>query len=416
MSDSTSANNPPLDPEQPKPPPNGAGPGRVVRFVIGTIVFGVGLFVGLDYLAENWTRESTDDAFIEGHIASIASKVAGQVLATHVIENQHVKTGDLLVEIDPRDYQVRLSQKEAGLHSAHANRHAYEAGFELMRTRVKTTDSTRKQSEAEAEAAKSKFENAEAYWNRASNLWSAAGTKAISDQEYDSAKSTMESAKASWQAALQKVASDASKVTEARSQLTTAEKLYEQAGAQVDQADADVKAAELALSYTKITAPVEGQITRKMVEQGSYVQVGQSLLAIVRPKVWVIANFKETQTARIRPGQPAEIEIDGSTNRTVHGHVESLQSGAGARFSLLPPENAVGNYVKVVQRVPVKIAFDDPIEAGPGLGPGMSVVPTVQVGVRPVSRTGVTTAAVAIALIAGSLLWWLRYGRAQELS
>ncbi|HXC99206.1 MAG TPA: HlyD family secretion protein [Verrucomicrobiae bacterium] len=389
-------------------------PNHWVRLVIGTVALGVALFFGLSYLADNWARESTDDAFIDGHIVSIASKAPGEVVAMHVVENQAVKAGDLLVEVDPRDYEVRVSQKRAALDSAKANEQAIKAGFDLMRARVNTAEATQKQSEAEAEASKSTYDNAEINWNRSENMWTNESHKVISEQDFDTSKAIMTTAKANWQADVDKAASDASRVVESRAQLETAYKLYDEAGAQVSQSEADVHAAELELSYTKITAPVDGRITRKMVEQGAYVQLGQNLLAIVQPEIWITANFKETQTAKIRAGQPVRIKVDGMGDRALHGHVESLQSGSGARFSLLPPENAVGNYVKVVQRVPVKIVFDEPVQAVEGLGPGMSVSPSVEVGRRVLSDPVIAVIVIILAPSAVALFWVLMQRRSKN--
>ena len=151
------------------------------------------------------------------------------------------------------------------------------------------------------------------------------------------------------------------------------------AAGQVDQLEAAVRQAELDLSHTKIWAPESGRITRKSVEAGNYVQVGQTLLSIVPDNVWVVANFKENQLGHMRPGQPATIRIDAYPDKIFKGHVESIQAGSGARFSLLPPENATGNYVKVVQRVPVKILIDEPPDPHHVLGPGLSVLPEVKV-------------------------------------
>jgi membrane fusion protein, multidrug efflux system len=396
------------DPSSPAPTPSTPAPPKPdhrARLVVVTLVFGIALFFGLRYLAENWSRESTDDAFVDGHIVSIASKVPGEVVATHVIENQAVKAGDLLVEVDPQDFDVRVSQKRASLQSAQSSLEAFQAGLELLRARITTADATRKQSEAQAEASKSTFENAEANWNRARNLWTNQAHEVLSEQDFENSKAAMTTARANWQADVEKAASDASKVIEARAQLTASYKLFEQAGAQVTQAQADLKAADLQLAYTKIFAPVDGRVTRKMVEKGAYLQVGQNLLAIVRPEIWVTANFKETQTAKIRPGQSAEIKMDGLAGGPLRGHVESLQSGSGSRFSLLPPENAVGNYVKIVQRVPVRIDFDDSVQAAQGLGPGMSVSPSVEIGRRALSDPVIAVISLVIALVAGGMFW-----------
>jgi membrane fusion protein (multidrug efflux system) len=166
-----------------------------------------------------------------------------------------------------------------------------------------------------------------------------------------------------------------------------------------------VQAAELNLSYARVAAPADGYVTKKAVESGDYIQVGQKLMALVPSDLYVTANFKETQVEHIRPGQPVRIVVDSVEGRVFAGHVDSIMAGSGARFSLLPPENAVGNYVKVVQRIPVKILFDEPVEAGHVLGPGMSVVPSVKVKGYEVSEAIVVAVAAVVALVFGAL-WW----------
>jgi membrane fusion protein (multidrug efflux system) len=247
---------------------------------------------------------STDDAFIEGRIIRISAQVAGQVSRVYVTDNQWVKEGDVLVQIDDREYRALADQAAA-----------------------------------EARAAEVAAENAAADARRAEELFQ---RQLISRQAYDAAIAT------------------------ARARAAEAEAARKQA-----------VEAGLKVSYTRLVAPEPGRVTNRTVEEGQYVQVGQSLMAIVPNDLWVIANFKETQLARIRPGQPVEIRVDAYPGLVLHGHVDSIQAGTGARFSLLPPENATGNYVKVVQRVPVKIVFDAPLPEGYALGPGMSVVPTV---------------------------------------
>jgi len=387
------------------PAPPQAKPDRRLRFAFAMVVLGVALFFAFRYVAEGWMCEATDDAFVDGHVAAVASRVAGQVTTVRVRENQSVQTGELLVELDPRDYEAKLEQKNAALKSAQAYEHALQASFELVRARVTTAQATVKQSEAEAASSKATYDNAVANLARAQQMWNSDSNGIMSDRDFDAAKTAMATAQANWQANVAKAASDASKVSESHAQVDAAEKLYEQASAQAAQAEADVSTAKLDLSYTKIAAPVAGRVARKMVEEGAYVQAGQNLLAIVRPELWVTANFKETQLVKMHPGQKATITVDSIGGRVFHGHVDSVQSGSGARFSLLPPENAVGNYVKVVQRVPVKIVFDDPLTTENGLGPGMSVEPKVQIRDGAVSDVLVAAAAVVATLLAGSVTW-----------
>jgi membrane fusion protein, multidrug efflux system len=272
------------------------------RFALALLVIAA-IGFGVYYWTCSRGRESTDDAFIDAHVLPMSSKVPGQVLRVLVDDNQHVGQGDLLVEIDPKDYQVRLDQARADLAAAEAD------------TRRTATD---------AERAQQLFARDE-----------------VSRQALDKAVAEADMARARSALARQKVA-----------------------------------AAELDLSYTRITTPQAGKVTRKSVELRSYVQVGQPLMAIVPDQVWVAANFKETQLTRMRAGQRVDIRVDAYPGKDFEGHVDSIQSGTGSRFSLLPAENATGNYVKVVQRVPVKIVFDGPT-AGYLLAPGMSVVPVV---------------------------------------
>ena len=271
-------------------------------------VVGVMAALGIAAGTYMWIRSgrsaSTDDAFIDGRILQINSKVAGQAVAVFVDDNQEVKKGDPLATIDPVDYRIKRDQARAELEAARA-----EA----------------RRSAAEEERARKLFDKEE-----------------VSRQVYDNASAAADVARA-----------------------------------KADLADKKLAAADLDLANTQIVAPEAGRIARKSVELKSFVQVGQPLMALVTRDLWVTANFKETQLTQMKPGQKALIKIDAFPGREFHGHVDSVQPGTGSRFSLFPPENATGNFVKVVQRVPVKIVFDDPPESMPPLAAGMSVVPTV---------------------------------------
>ena len=318
-----------------------------------------------------------------------------------------MKAGDLLVEIDPRDLAVQLEQKRAALNAARANLDLLKASFELRRAQIDTAEATTKQSAAEVAAAEATAEKAGADLKRAEEL---IRNHTISPQEFDSAKAAATAAEANLKAARERTTSDQSKVAEAKAQLETTRKALEWGEAQTHQAEADVQAAELNLSYARVSAPADGYVTKKAVEPGDYIQVGQKLMALVPHDLYVTANFKETQVEHIRPGQPVRITIDSAGGRVFAGHVDSIMAGSGARFSLLPPENAVGNYVKVVQRIPVKILFDEPVEAEHVLGPGMSVVPSVHVKGYVISETVIVIAAAVTALVVG-VLWWRRRER-----
>ena len=375
---------------------------RRPTIVIGTLASGLVLFFGLRYLVEGLTHEFTDDAFLDAHIITIAPKVAGHVAALRVTDNQVVQAGDLLAEIDPRDLQVQLDQKRASVKAAQANVELIKATVDLFRSEIASAEATARQSSAEATAAEARAERTSADLKRAQEL---IANHTISPQEFDTAKADATAAEANLQAARQKAASDQSKVAQAQAQLGAGLKGYERAEAQTKESEIEVQAAELNLSYARITAPESGRVTKRAVEKGNYVQVGQNLMALVPSHLYVIANFKENQLGNLRTNQPARITIDSIAGQTFAAHVESVQAGSGARFSLLPPENAVGNYVKVVQRVPVKLVFDEPLPDGQVLGPGMSVVPSVHVTSFEIPQSAVTVAAVVAALVLGGL-WW----------
>jgi membrane fusion protein (multidrug efflux system) len=340
-----------------------------------TAVLAVLLYFALFYLDSFLTHESTDDAFIEAHVVSIAPRIAGQVLAVHVLDNQLVHSNDLLVEIDPADYAITAAQKTTSAGAQLANYKAYLAGYELMRTKVATAEATAEQAKADADAARATDARAQADYQRNQELWK---QKTISAQEFDAAQAAATQSAANAKAAEDNVQVQASKVDEAKATVAATEAAIAMALAQWQEAQTNIASAELNLSYTKIVAPSDGRVTRKAVEAGDYVQTGQMLMSIVPTEVWVVANFKESQLKHMKPGQHATITID-ALDKSFTAHVDSIQAGSGAAFSLLPPENATGNYVKVVQRVPVKIVFDEPLPADHTIGPGLSVVPDVQV-------------------------------------
>lgn len=416
-----------------------AASGQTLLWVVAGGAAILGLVFGVHYYRYAVSHESTDNAFIEGHIIPISPEVAGHVLKVYVTDNQEVKEGDLLIEIDPRDFDVRLQQARATLAATVAKERGARVNIQYTSVTagagVEQASSGVQAARAQAAAARSRFEQAEAQIQVAlANaeqaraqvaVAEAEATRAMPDverfrqlfaengvsrQQLDVAIAAASTATAQLEAARKRLAASEAQVLEARTAGQVAADSLRQAEAQVgeamgrlaganaapqqvaisrsqaetstaefEQAQAAVKQAELQLSYTKIRAPEGGRVTRKSVESGAYVQVGQSLLALVPSRVWVIANFKETQLTHMRPGQPVDIQVDAYPGRLFKGHVDSVQAGTGARFSLLPPENATGNYVKVVQRVPVKIVFDEPHDASRPLGPGMSVVPTVTV-------------------------------------
>ncbi len=361
------------------------------------------LFFGLKAIANFFTHESTDDAFIAGHVVSIAPRIAGQVTAVHVLDNQLVRSNELLIEIDPADYAITVAQKQSAAVSQDANFRTIIAGVELMHAKVATAAASARKARADADAAESTAKKAQADFDRAQNL---VKEKTISSQEYDGALAANTKAQADLKSAQENADEETSKVDEAQKQLEAAFAEKEMAFSQFSEAQTNVAAAKLNLSYTKIFAPAAGRVTRKAVEPGDYLQVGQQIMSIVPAEVWVIANFKESQLDAMRAGQPATVDIDALGGRAFAAHVDSIQAGSGAQFSLLPPENATGNFVKVVQRVPVKIVFDEPLPAGFVIGPGLSVTPSVQVSQFIVPAWLVALAAV---VLTGASVWLFRF-------
>jgi membrane fusion protein (multidrug efflux system) len=371
----------------------------VVALVVCLVVAG-----GVGYWYTHRNLQSTDDAFIDGNAITISPRVSGTIERLHFTDNQKVHKGDLLIEIDPRDYQAILDDARAMLAEAKARQAVAAADLDLSRA---TTAATLAQAESQLAAAQSSFREAQAQVeakdaeaNRAAadvpRYQSAASKGAASQEHLDQALAAARQAKAQLAAAEAAAAEANANIAEAKAQVERArtapyqiavkEAALKAATAQVAAAEAAVQQASLNLSYTRIYAPETGHITKRSVDRGDVVQKDQVLTSLVVGTPWVTANYKETELTRMRPGQPVDIEIDAYPDAHFKGHVDSIQRGTGARFSLLPPENATGNYVKVVQRVPVKIVFDHPPGPQYVLGLGMSVVPTVDVGARPTAR------------------------------
>ncbi len=347
-------------PSKPGPPPPSRRRRRLPILIgAGAIILVAGAIIY--YLHFIAPYEDTDDAFIEGHVTFVSPRVSGQVIRLLVRDNQRVKEGDLLVEIDPRDYEARVAQARAILASAQSQSEQAKAQVVVDEAKVEQQKATVTADEAEAL-------RAEADQKRYLDVQGLA----VSQSQRDLAQAQARSSGANVEAAREQVKA-------AQAQVSLSQASVETAAAGAKQAEASLRLAELNLSYTKIVAPQNGRVARRTVERGAYLQTGQSMLAIVPEEVWVVANFKETQLTHMRPGQPVRIHIDAYPKRDYKGKVDSLQPGTGARFSLLPPENAVGNYVKVVQRIPVKIVFAEPLDPQLDIEPGLSVEPEVRV-------------------------------------
>lgn len=310
------------------------------RYVTASILIIILVLIGIIYV-DSLLYQSTDDAYVEAHLAQIAPKVAGQVTEVYIDDNQKINEGDVVIKIDDTDFKVKLAQAEANYQKALLNQKVASANLEA--------------SNSEIELAKKDLE-------RYQNLYNSG---AVSKQVLDQAQTKYDAAKARY--------------TGAHESLMTKE------GKNV--ADADIKAlkairdqAQLDLEYTTVKALNSGTVTKKNVEKGSWVQKGQPLFALASDEVWIVANFKENQVGKMKPGQEVTIKIDAYPHKKFKGKIDSIQRASGAKSSLFPPENAVGSFVKIVQRIPVKIVFDEDINPEEyNIVAGMSVIPKVRI-------------------------------------
>jgi membrane fusion protein (multidrug efflux system) len=343
----------------------GKKPGKKPLIILGivVVVLAIGAFVWW-FLTRN--QVSTDDAYTDGDAVTIAPKVSGYVVTMNIDDNRFVHQGDLLIKIDPRDYQAQLDQASAQLGLAQAQLHASETQLEVARVQYPAQLA---QAQAQELTARANLVQASAAYERQHSV----DIRATSQQNIDTADAQQKSAQAN--------------VAQARAQVRTASLVPQQIAQvlatveerrqQVRQAQAQVEAAQLNLSYTELRAPADGWITKRNVQFGTFLQAGTSILTLVTTRVWVTANFKESQLDRMQPGDKVDIDVDAYPAMKLHGHVDSVQLGSGSRFSAFPAENATGNFVKIVQRVPVKILIDDGLKPGTSLPLGLSVVPTV---------------------------------------
>ena len=338
----------------------------------------VGLIFGVPAYLRSRHFEATDDAFVEGHVVQINPKVSAYVAALHFDDNTQVNKGDLLVELDPRDFDVALQRARTQLAQSRAQVLQAQAGVEQARAKLLQAQAQVVQQGAQVVQADAQSSLAGVNFNRDTSLYTR-DVKAIAKTNVDTTKSNYDAAQAMVNAAKANVDAAKANVEAEKSGADAADAQLAVAQASVGTAEAVVRDAELQLSYAKIYAPVSGRVTRKAVEVGDYVTAGQSLFSLVASEMWVTANFKETQLTFMLPGQPVEVEVDAFPGHPLRGMVDSVQRGTGARFSLLPPENATGNYVKVVQRVPVKITLNETPARMAVLSPGMSVEPRVDI-------------------------------------
>jgi membrane fusion protein (multidrug efflux system) len=331
------------------------------------LVLLAGGLVSTGYWYLTLDQETTDDAYTDGQSITIAPQVSGTVVMLAVTDNQRVKAGDTLIQIDPRAYAAARDEAAANLRIAEAQLDNARLKLETARIEYPARLAG---AQAQLDAAQAGRVKADADVRRQLAL----PRQATTQQEIDAAaasRSNAEAQVAQAQAALRQADMVRQFIGESAAQVTQLE-------AQVALAQARLDQAALNLSWTKVTAPQDGWVTKRNVETGNYVQAGQSVLALVTPEIWVTANFKESQLDRMRPGQQVDIRIDAYPDRKLTGHIDSIQRGSGARFTAFPAENATGNFVKVVQRVPVKIVIDKGLDPNLALPLGLSVDPTVR--------------------------------------
>ncbi|MGD0885467.1 MAG: HlyD family secretion protein [Thermodesulfovibrionales bacterium] len=349
------------------------------RKIFVAIVFGISAVIALIvlyfYVQYKKTHIATDDAFVDGHVHTVASKVSGTVKAVYVNDNQLVKAGDVLVEVDPVDYDVKVDEAASGLD-------AEKAKLTEMNARVESAKKQFSERRAAAEAARASVELQEANLRQAELDIKRA--EALYKKEVVS-KERFEKTTTAYDVALAQVKAAQEGLKEAEKAVETQQAAVKQAEAAgtsqvafIREKEALLRTARLNYGYTKIPAPSEGYVTKKSVEVGNQIQAGQPLMAVVPLNdIWITANYKETQLEKVSPGQNVEIKVDTYPGEKLKGTVDSIMSGSGAVFSLFPPENATGNFVKVVQRVPVKIVLNKDADRQHILRVGMSVEPTV---------------------------------------
>jgi membrane fusion protein (multidrug efflux system) len=344
------------------------------RIALITLLAAVVVGAGAMYLHYR-DRVSTDDAQVDGHLVPVSCKVYGSVEKILVDDNQPVQAGDLLVQLDARDLQSKVDQAEAALGQALAQVQGAKAeGAKASVSLEQAKSSDLQVAQANLDARKSSLDKAAADLKRARPL---ADRQEISAQEFDHYRTQAEVAESEWKAAQRRLAGVRQEADIRQANVGSQVAKVGQAAAEVEAARASLEALKLQLSYTRIVAPVAGVVTRKMVELGEIIQPGQGLLTLVPlDATWVTANFKETQLTKVHPGQRAEVDID-MNGQSLRGTVDSVAGSTGSRLSLLPPENAVGNFVKVVQRIPVKIKLDPSEAQKVVLRPGMNVDATI---------------------------------------
>ena len=340
-------------------------PGKKPLIILGIVVV-VMVVVALVWWLMTRNQETTDDAFTDGDAVTIAPKVAGYVTDLRVKDNQRVKKGDLLVVIDPRDATAQRDQAQAQLGLATAQLHQAQAQLALSKVQY---PAQRDEARAQVLKAKADLANAEAAYKRQRGV----DPRATTQQNIDTANAQLRSA----QAQLASAQAQLEVAEQVQLQIRQQETNVEAREQQVAQAKAQLETANLNLSWTNVRAPFDGYVTKRNVQNGTLVQAGTALFSLVSQEVWVTANFKESQLERMRPGNKVTVTVDAWPDMELEGHVDSIQQGSGSKFAAFPSENATGNFVKIVQRVPVKIVIDKGLDPNKPLPLGLSVEPKV---------------------------------------
>lgn len=340
-------------------------PGKKPLIILGIVVV-VMVVVALVWWLLTRNQETTDDAFTDGDAVTIAPKVAGYVTDLRVKDNQRVKKGDLLVVIDPRDATAQRDQAQAQLGLATAQLHQAQAQLALSKVQY---PAQRDEARAQVLKAKADLANAEAAYKRQRGV----DPRATTQQNIDTANAELRSA----QAQLASAQAQLEVAEQVQLQIRQQETNVEAREQQVAQAKAQLETANLNLSWTNVRAPFDGYVTKRNVQTGTLVQAGSALFSLVSQEVWVTANFKESQLERMRPGNKVTVTVDAWPDLELEGHVDSIQQGSGSKFAAFPSENATGNFVKIVQRVPVKIVIDKGLDPNKPLPLGLSVEPKV---------------------------------------
>jgi membrane fusion protein (multidrug efflux system) len=351
------------------------GKNKKVVFVLFPIIIIIGAVALYFYRGYKATHILTDDAFVDGRIHLIASKVPGTIKVIHVKDNQFVKRNDLLLEIDARDYEVRVKEAQAGLETERAKLSEIRDRVDTVKKQLSEVIASLEAARANLELQEANFRQAEIDFKRADFLLQ---KEVIPREQFDKAKTNYDVGVAQVKAAKERIKQLEASLETQKAVIKQTETSLIPQHAQIQQKEAILKGAELNKSYTKIYAPSDGYIAKRTVEIGNQIQPGQSLMAVVPlDDIWIIANYKETQLERVKPGQKVKIKVDTYHSKVFYGKVDSIMAGTGVVFSLFPPENATGNYVKVVQRIPVKIILDKGTDPAHILRIGMSVVPTI---------------------------------------